>query len=160
VGVYCLSLDPEKELNYAANEAEQKATEKDLFEALWLIFSGVAASGANVEHKISLKSALRDYSVEGGSIKLAVCPCCGQRWMIHGRLRTIDKPVDIFLEKEEFEFLKACPEQWQRVTGELEDHFAELKARFKKMEAKPEKEWRKIIEEREAPPALHAVAQG
>src|SRR3990167_2607667 len=84
---YLISFDPAKPLDFTPDGFEpktdgEKPSEKHLFEAWWLLFLGGAPPKADeVEHSISLKREIRDKSIEGGSIKLAVCPCCGQRWM-------------------------------------------------------------------------------
>lgn len=155
---YLLSIDPSKELAYVpelweAKLEDEKPTEKLLFEALWICVKAIPPSGAELEQSLTLKQELRAKSIEGGSIKLAVCPCCNQRWMQHGRaIRTIEQPIDLILDDDVFMFLKACPDKWQSITGELQEHFRELKKRFKAAEAKSPEAWRKILAERYAEP--------
>ena len=155
---YLLSLDPNKELDYVPDTFEpktegEKPTEKHLFEAFWLCVKAIPPSGADLDTALTLKQELRAKSVEGGSIKLAMCPCCGQRWMQHGKgIRTIEQPFDLILDDDVFTFLKGCPDKWREVTGELQEYFRDLKKRFKAAESKSPEAWKKFIEKRDAKP--------
>ena len=154
---YLLTLDPMKELDYVPETfkskiEDEKPTEKHLFEALWLCIKAIPPSGTELEAAMTLKSELRSKSVEGGSIKLAMCPCCGQRMAIHDKsIRTLEEHQDWILEEDAFNFLKGCPMKWSSVTAELQEYFLDLKKRFAKLESKSPEHWRKFIEDRDNP---------
>ena len=154
---YLLSLDPNKELDYVPEAfkpktEDEKPTERNLFEALWICIKAIPPSGQELEAVMTLKSEVRSKSVEGGSIKLATCPCCGQRWMVHDKsIRTLEQRQDWILEEDVFNFLKACPSKWQVITAELQEYFLDLKKRFAKMESKSPEHWRKFLEDRDKP---------
>lgn len=126
-----------------------KEDRKD-FEALWILYRLTdRPDGKNVKTSIRLEDQFRKHSEEGGSIKLSLCPGCGQRIAVHEDLRTIAKSVDFLLEREEFDYLKASLDKWQAIPPELKRHFAAIQDKLDECKEKPAEEWMESIKKRD-----------
>lgn len=162
---YLLSFDIDKRLDFVPDGFEPKngadnPTEKSLFEALWIMVKAVPPSGSELEAAINLKQDLRAQSVEGGSIKLMLCPCCNQRWMRHDKtIRTLDKSVDFIIDSDSFVFMKSCMDRWNSISAELQEYFMELKQRFKTAEEKTPEQWKKFVADRDAKIDISATGE-
>ena len=129
---------------------EFKAEEKSVFEAFWIGFRGgdFPKYGKEVKDSITLDRELTEKSIEGGSIKLSLCPYCGNRTAQHGNRRTLPdgQGLQIILDNSVFEYLKSCFVRWERVLPELKTGFAAVEDKFDSMKAQSHEEIKKKLE--------------
>lgn len=126
--------------------------EAPLFEAFWIGYKTMDTPrfGAETKSSIQIERELKERSIEGGSIKLAHCPGCGQRVLQYGNLRTLEdgQGLDLILEKDDFDYIKSCFGRWERTFDEMREPFNILHDRFEDMKSKPISEWQRFLEER------------
>jgi hypothetical protein len=141
---YLLSFDPNKPLDLP----EVDATETALFEAFWIGFKTMdlpKALGSEIVASMNLNRELKQHSIEGGSFDFAHCPGCGSRLGQYANRRTIEKALDLIVEKEEFDYLKVCFGRWERTFDELRPFFYLLNDWFSKAETKTPEQWRQAL---------------